>query len=135
MSWLHWATFPSINGRYTTNMTSNSRRDFLRAAAQAAGAATALGAVPLGIRNALAIPANNATGTVNDVQHIVVFMQENRSFDNYFGSLRGVRGFGDTRPIPPTTAKSVFFQPASTVRAGSGSQLARHACGLEQRPL
>jgi phospholipase C len=93
-------------------MTSNSRRDFLRAAAQAAGAATALGAVPLGIRNALAIPANNATGTVNDVQHIVVFMQENRSFDNYFGSLRGVRGFGDTRPIPLTTGKSVFFQPA-----------------------
>lgn len=94
-------------------MTSNSRRDFLRAAAQAAGAATALGAVPLGIRNALAIPANNSTGTIEDVQHIVVLMQENRSFDNYFGSIRGVRGFGDPRPIPLTTGKSVFFQPAN----------------------
>ncbi len=94
-------------------MTSNSRRDFLRAAAQAAGAATAVGAVPLGIRNALAIPAHNATGTIEDVQHIVVFMQENRSFDNYFGSLRGVRGFGDTRPITLSTGKSVFYQPAA----------------------
>jgi phospholipase C len=94
-------------------MTSNSRRDFLRATAQAAGAATALGVLPLGIRNALAIPANNATGTIEDVKHIVVFMQENRSFDNYFGSLRGVRGFGDTRSIPLTTGKSVFFQPAN----------------------
>src|SRR6201996_9588764 len=93
-------------------MTSNSRRDFLRAAAQAAGAATALGAVPLGIRSALAIPAHNATGTIEDVQHIVVFMQENRAFDNYFGTLRGVRGFGDTRPIPLSTGKSVFYQPA-----------------------
>src|SRR5258708_22832652 len=94
-------------------MTSTSRRDSLRAAAQAAGAATALGAVPIGIRSALAIPAHNATRTIEDVQHIVVFMQENRSFDNYFGSLRGVRGFGDKRPIPLTTGKSVFFQPAS----------------------
>src|ERR1700743_2900011 len=92
-------------------MTSNSRRDFLRAAAQAAGAATALGAIPLGIRNALAIPAHNSTGTIEDVQHIVVLMQENRSFDNYFGTLRGVRGFGDTRPIPLTTGNSVFFPP------------------------
>jgi phospholipase C len=94
-------------------MTSNSRRDFLRAAAQAAGAATALGAIPLGIRNALAIPAHNATGTIEDVQHIIVFMQENRSFDNYYGTLRGVRGFGDTRPIPLTTGNPVFFQPAA----------------------
>jgi phospholipase C len=94
-------------------MTSNSRRDFLRAAAQAAGAATALGAIPLGIRNALAIPAHNSTGTIEDVQHIIVFMQENRSFDNYYGTLRGVRGFGDTRPIPLTTGNSVFSQPAA----------------------
>jgi phospholipase C len=94
-------------------MTTNSRRDFLRAAAQAAGAATALGAIPLGIRNALAIPANNATGSIEDVQHIVVLMQENRSFDNYFGSLRGVRGFGDTRAITLPSGKPVFFQPAN----------------------
>ncbi len=80
-------------------MTSKNRRDFLRAAAHAAGSATALSMLPLGIRNALAIPANNTTGTIRDVEHIVVLMQENRSFDHYFGTLKGVRGFGDTRAI------------------------------------
>src|SRR5262249_50858775 len=106
--------YPPSLWMLTHKMTSNSRRDFLRAAAQAAGAATALGTVPLGIQKALAIPANNATGTIEDVEHIVVFMQENRSLDNYFGSLRGVRGFGDTRTIPLPSGKPVFFQPAST---------------------
>ena len=43
----------------------------------------------------LAIPANRATGTIKDVEHVVILMQENRSFDHYFGTLRGVRGFGD----------------------------------------
>ncbi|GGY59137.1 hypothetical protein GCM10010363_45580 [Streptomyces omiyaensis] len=39
--------------------------------------------------------ARAATGTLRDVRHVVVLMQENRSFDHYFGTLRGVRGFGD----------------------------------------
>jgi phospholipase C len=33
------------------------------------------------------------------VQHIVILMQENRSFDHYFGRLRGVRGFQDPRAV------------------------------------
>lgn len=36
-----------------------------------------------------------ATGTIADVKHIVVLMQENQSFDHYFGTLKGVRGFAD----------------------------------------
>src|SRR5277367_3648660 len=36
-----------------------------------------------------------ACSTVNDIQHVVIFIQENRSFDHYFGSYRGVRGFSD----------------------------------------
>ncbi len=40
------------------------------------------------------------TGTIDDVEHIVILMQENRSFDHYFGTMRGVRGFGDRFPIP-----------------------------------
>ncbi|MBN3762686.1 phospholipase C, phosphocholine-specific [Burkholderia sp. Ac-20365] len=92
-------------------MTSKNRRDFLRAAAQAAGSATALTMLPLGIRNALAIPANNKTGSIRDIEHIVVLMQENRSFDHYFGTLRGVRGFGDTRAINLPNGKSVWHQP------------------------
>jgi phospholipase C len=39
-------------------------------------------------------------GTINDVGHIVIMMQENRSFDHYFGTMKGVRGFGDPFPIP-----------------------------------
>jgi phospholipase C len=95
-------------------MTSSSRRDFLRAAAQAAGAATAMGVVPAGIRNALAIPAHNATRSLEDVEHIVILMQENRSFDHYFGTLRGVRGYGDRRAISLPSGKPVWYQPLAT---------------------
>ncbi len=38
-------------------------------------------------------------------------MQENRSFDHYFGSLRGVRGFGDPRPFTLASGRSVWHQP------------------------
>ena len=31
------------------------------------------------------------------IQHVVFLIQENCSFDRYFGTLRGVRGFGDPR--------------------------------------
>ncbi|HEY3540177.1 MAG TPA: alkaline phosphatase family protein, partial [Trinickia sp.] len=74
-------------------MTSISRRVFMRAAAQAAGTFAAAGLLPTGIRNALAIPAHDTTRSIEDVAHVVVLMQENRSFDHYFGTLRGVRGY------------------------------------------
>ena len=51
------------------------------------------------IKDTRAAP-NPPTGTIMDVQHVVILMQENRSFDHYFGTLRGVRGFGDRFPIP-----------------------------------
>ena len=75
-----------------------NRRDFLRLAAVLA--ATGPGLLPEAIRKAQAIPAANATGTIKDVQHVVILMQENRSFDHYFGTYKGVRGFGDPRPVP-----------------------------------
>ena len=80
-------------------MASTSRREFLRLAAQSAGAAAVMAALPPAIREALATPAARVTGTINDVEHVVVLMQENRSFDHYFGALRGVRGFDDPRVI------------------------------------
>ncbi|NKJ45811.1 phospholipase C, phosphocholine-specific [Burkholderia sp. SG-MS1] len=101
-------------------MTSKNRRDFLRSAAQAAGSVTALSMLPLGIRNALAIPANNRTGSIRDVEHIVVLMQENRSFDHYFGTLKGVRGFGDTRAINLPNGKPVWYQPLAADAANAG---------------
>ena len=77
-----------------------TRRDFLRSGASLAGAGSALALLPASIRRALAIPAARRTGTIRDVEHIVIFMQENRSFDHYFGALAGVRGFGDRFPAP-----------------------------------
>ena len=56
--------------------------------------------VSAAIRRALAIEPDRRSGTLRDVEHIVVLMQENRSFDHYFGGLAGVRGFGDRFPIP-----------------------------------
>jgi phospholipase C len=87
-------------------MTSIDRRSFLRAAA----AGTAFSMFPPAIRRALAIPANNQTGTINDVQHVVIFMQENRSFDHYFGTMPGVRGFGDRLTIPQPGGTPVWQQ-------------------------
>jgi phospholipase C len=85
-------------------MHPTDRRKFLKTAAAAA-------ALPAGIRQALAIPAHRETGTLEDVKHIVILMQENRSFDHYFGTLRGVRGFGDPRPATLPGGKSVWHQP------------------------
>jgi phospholipase C len=83
------------------------RRAFLQLLST--GAASA--AFPSSIARALAIPANNATGTIADVQHIVFLMQENRSFDHYFGMLRGVRGFSDPRAVRLTSGDAVWQQP------------------------
>ncbi|CAM4331505.1 phospholipase C, phosphocholine-specific [Bordetella tumbae] len=87
------------------------RRQFFRTSAKAAGALSAMALLPASIQRALAIPAAVETGTIKDIKHVVILMQENRSFDHYFGTMRGVRGFGDRFPIPLTNGKSVFFQP------------------------
>jgi phospholipase C len=50
---------------------------------------------------------------VHVVQHVVIFMQENRSFDHYFGSLKGVNGFGDRAPLTFTNGQADFYQPVS----------------------
>ncbi|MGW0122102.1 phosphocholine-specific phospholipase C [Streptomyces sp. NPDC003327] len=55
--------------------------------------------------------ARAATGTLTDVRHVVILMQENRSFDHYFGTLRGVRGFGDRAAGNLPGGWSVFQQP------------------------
>lgn len=88
-------------------MVSKGRRGFLGMAAAAAGSSL----FPAVIRDALAVPANNVTGTLADVEHVVIFMQENRSFDHYFGTLSGVRGFDDPRAITLPSGLPVWYQP------------------------
>jgi phospholipase C len=92
-------------------MTEQNRRDFIRMAAGVGGATAAMSLIPEAIARAMTIPANNATGTIMDVEHIVVFMQENRSFDHYLGLLNGVRGFGDPRAIRLPGGRTVWSQP------------------------
>ena len=97
-------------------MNGTDRRQFL----QMASAGVVAGALGSTIKKALAIPANNRTGTINDVEHVVILMQENRPFDHHFGTLRGVRGFADPRAVKinfplqsgELVKASVFLQPA-----------------------
>src|SRR5690625_2340119 len=75
-----------------------TRRDFLKKSMILSGTAGASGLVPASIRNALSIdPAQGSTYL--DAEHVVILMQENRSFDHCFGTLRGVRGYNDPRVI------------------------------------
>ncbi len=87
-------------------MTSIDRRRIL-----ALGAAALT--LPPSIAKAWAIDAKSKTGTIKDVDHVVILMQENRSFDHYFGTMNGVRGFGDRFPIPLAGGRTVWAQ-AST---------------------
>src|ERR1700743_1199924 len=84
-------------------MAEIGRRDFL----QAAAAASALSAI--GPPAADAASEGAAPGKLGDIDHFIILMKENRSFDHYFGALRGVRGFNDP-PLGPD-GKSVFRQP------------------------
>jgi len=88
-------------------VTQPTRRSFI----QMLGASATAGALPPSIARALEIPANRRTGTIADVEHVVILMQENRSFDHYFGTLRGVRGFNDPRAVKLPSGKPVWNQP------------------------
>jgi phospholipase C len=95
-----------------------SRRRFLQytglgaAAAVTAGcrrgpAAAAMGGSPAASK----VLPEGWSGTIADVKHVVILMQENRSFDHYFGTLRGVRGFGDKQILTYPNGTSIFQQP------------------------
>ncbi|MXV13762.1 phosphocholine-specific phospholipase C [Hufsiella ginkgonis] len=88
-------------------MSKLNRRDFIKLSATL-GLTVAVWD-PL-LKKALAVEANNITRSIKDVEHIVVLMQENRSFDHYFGAMKGVRGFGDRFPIPLESGKRAFYQ-------------------------
>jgi phospholipase C len=86
-----------------------SRRDFLKQAGLLSGGMGALGALSPAILKALGIePA--AGSTFLDAEHVVILMQENRSFDHAFGTLRGVRGFDDPRAMTIPGGNPVWLQ-------------------------
>ncbi len=90
-------------------MSEITRRRLLGTGAAAAGGAVVSSLLPPSIRQALA--AGPRTGSLKDIEHVVIHMQENRSFDHYFGTLAGVRGFGDPKALTLSTGRSVFYQP------------------------
>ncbi|CAM3059199.1 phospholipase C [Skermania piniformis] len=74
-----------------------NRRDFLARAGVVGGLATlSAWADPIVQRAYAADP--NGTGGLGDIDHFVFLMQENRSFDHYFGTMSGVCGFDDPTP-------------------------------------
>ena len=96
------------------DIDQHSRRQFLGLVGAAAAAAGATSLLPPSIVRALSIPAYSATGTIDDVGHVVILMQENRSFDHYFGTLHGVRGFGDRFTVPLPDGRTVWQQSNGT---------------------
>jgi phospholipase C len=75
-----------------------SRRDLLKgglalgaAGAVASGLSSSAGA---SLERAMAVDAPR-NASLSDIRHVVFLMQENRSFDHYYGSMSGVRGFSD----------------------------------------
>lgn len=85
----------------------DSRREFLKKAALLSAGLS--GALPASIQKAFAIDPQPGT-TYLDAEHVVILMQENRSFDHAFGTLQGVRGFNDPRAIDLPNKRKVWFQ-------------------------
>jgi hypothetical protein len=84
-----------------------SRHNFITGAAGAAASASLLATLPPTIAQA----ALERKGSLDRIEHVVILMQENRSFDHYFGTMRGVRGFGDRAALRMNNNQDIFHQP------------------------
>jgi phospholipase C len=99
-------------------MTGVSRRTLIASSAAVAGAIAVGQALPdaaaaagtIGTESA-ATRAGHRHGNIKDVKHVVILMQENRSFDHYYGALAGVRGFADKQALSYPDGTSIFEQP------------------------
>src|SRR5262244_2494366 len=90
-----------------------TRRRLLGTGAKAMAAAFASSLLPPNVRRALAAQSPDVApkGSLRDIKHVVMLMQENRSFDHYFGTLAGVRGFDDANAMKLPNGRTVFHQP------------------------
>jgi phospholipase C len=91
-------------------MAELTRRRLLGSVAGALGGSAALALLPPSVQKAVAAGPPRRS-SISDVEHVVLLMQENRSFDHYFGTLSGVRGFSDPAALQLSTGRSVFYQP------------------------
>ncbi|GAB3805647.1 phospholipase C, phosphocholine-specific [Spirosoma humi] len=85
----------------------DSRRDFIKKAALLSTSLS--GILPESIQKAFAIDPQPGTSYL-DAEHVVILMQENRSFDHTYGTLQGVRGFNDPRAIDLPNKNKVWLQ-------------------------
>src|SRR6202161_4416424 len=86
-----------------------TRRGFIKKAGLLSGAAGIFSVLPASIQKAMAIDPAPGSSFL-DAEHVVLLMQENRSFDHSFGTLRGVRGFDDPRAITLPDGNPVWVQ-------------------------
>lgn len=92
-----------------SNRPTPTRRSVLKAGGTAAGLAAAGSLLPPSVHRAMAAPMR--PGGLRAIEHVILLMQENRSFDHYYGTLRGVRGFGDRTPLRRRGGGNVMRQP------------------------
>jgi phospholipase C len=93
-----------------------TRRSVVMGAAAVAGAAGMSGLLPQQLGAAAA--AEPEEFDLSKIKHVVYVMQENRSFDHYFGTFPGVRGFDDPDAMTLPNGNSVFKQPDPANPAG-----------------
>jgi len=87
-------------------LAARTRREALRDLGVAGlGLAAYSGAGAFGDLVARAAAAGPRHGSLRDIEHVVFLMQENRSFDHYFGTLSGVQGFADKKGRAAFTQK------------------------------
>src|SRR6202051_2755112 len=101
-------------------MQKLNRRDALKLGGAAAMAELASLVLQGCSVSKLVSSAGGGCAKLTDIEHVVILIQENRSFDHYFGSYRGVRGFSD---------RSAAFQqadPANTTNSPLGALLPFH---------
>jgi phospholipase C len=112
-----------------------------RRAFMVGGAAAALGAAVVGrpgsgrlsddqarlVDDATAVSAAGAS--LSDIEHVVILMQENRSFDHYFGTMSSVRGFSDPAVLTQSVGGQSYpvfdqfgYQPGTGVDASGYMQ-------------
>src|SRR5438309_11265611 len=79
-----------------------TRRDVLKGGAAVLGAGVAQGLFSDSLLHAMTAEA--ACGQLTDIEHVVIFINENRSFDHYFGTYPTVRGFAAPTALPAVFA-------------------------------
>ncbi|MGW3510524.1 phospholipase C [Streptomyces sp. NPDC000994] len=116
-----------------------SRRGMLKAMGLFGGATALVGGGALGLtatggrgKPAAYVLPEGFTGTMADLKHVVILMQENRSFDHYYGAMPGLRGFNDKQALRFQNGTTVFSQPSgsSTVKPKHVTTVAQSTTGL-----